>query len=83
MSDLLKKVDMSLLHTIADMDSMPTGAFNIRKNGQGIARQSSENITIEPKKGNPGIDIYKAVHKGRRGAYPSYHHRDRNKRQGI
>lgn len=49
---------MSLLHTIADMDSMPTGAFNIRKNGQGIARQSSENITIEPKKGNPGIDIY-------------------------
>ena len=58
MPDLLKKVDMSLLHTIADMDSMPTGAFNIRKNGQGIARQSSENITIEPKKGNPGIDIY-------------------------
>ena len=39
MPDLLKKVDMSLLHTIADMDSMPTGAFNIRKNGQGIARQ--------------------------------------------
>ena len=58
MPDLLKKVDMSLLHTIADMDSMPTGAFNIRKNGQGIARQSSENITIEPKKGNPGIDRY-------------------------
>ena len=58
MPDLIKKVDMSLLHTIADMDSMPTGAFNIRKNGQGIARQSSENITIEPKKGNPGIDIY-------------------------
>ena len=58
MPDLLKKVDMSLLHTIADMDSIPTGAFNIRKNGQGIARQSSENITIEPKKGNPGIDIY-------------------------
>ena len=27
MPDLLKKVDMSLLHTIADMDSMPTGAF--------------------------------------------------------
>lgn len=50
MSELLKKVDMSLLHTIADMDAMPTaGAFNIRKNGQGIARQSSENITIEPK----------------------------------
>ena len=59
---------MSLLHTIADMDSMPTGAFNIRKNGQGIARQSSENITIEPKKGNPGIDIYiKPFTKGRRG----------------
>ena len=30
MPDLLKKIDMSLLHTIADMESIPTGAFNIR-----------------------------------------------------
>ena len=59
MSEPLKKVDMSLLHTIADMDGLPaTGAFNIRRNGQGVARQSSENITIEPKSGKPGIDIY-------------------------
>lgn len=59
MSEPLKKVDMSLLHTIADMDGLPAaGAFNIRRNGQGVARQSSENITIEPKSGKPGIDIY-------------------------
>lgn len=59
MSEPLKKVDMSLLHTIADMDGLPAaGAFNIRRNGQGVARQSSENITIESKSGKPGIDIY-------------------------
>lgn len=60
MADKLKSVDMSLLRTIADMDMSvtPKGAFNIRKNGEGVIRQSSENITIEPKNGKSGIDIY-------------------------
>ena len=56
----------------------------------GVGRKLGHRETVERKYNNraqkrkPGHrHIYKAVHKGRRGAYPSYHHRDRNKRQGI
>ena len=58
MNSLLNLGDTNLLHTIADWEGIPTGAYNIRRNGEGIARQSSENITIEPKIGQPGINIY-------------------------
>lgn len=58
MDSLLSKGDSSLLHAISDWEGVPTGAYNIRKNGEGIARQSSEQITIEPKVGQPGINIY-------------------------
>ena len=36
----MEKVDLSLLETIADLHGVPAGAYNIRKNGGGIARQS-------------------------------------------
>lgn len=54
----LSKTDNNILETIADLHGTPQGAYNIRKNGQGVARVSTENITISPKEDKPGIDIY-------------------------
>lgn len=53
----LLKEDSSLLSTIAGIADIPTGAYNIRKNGQALGRQSTEHIEILPKKDKPGIDI--------------------------
>ena len=54
----LSKVDASLLEEIANIHGRPTGAFNIRKDGELLERSSSANITIETKTDNPGIDIF-------------------------
>lgn len=51
------KIDKDLLSAVADLHDVPMGAYNIRKDGEGVARQSTENIIIEPKKDKPGIDI--------------------------
>lgn len=40
----LLKEDSSLLSTIAGIADIPTGAYNIRKNGQALGRQSTEHI---------------------------------------
>jgi hypothetical protein len=50
-------LDKAMLQTIADMHEIPQGAYNIRKNGQGIERRSTANIEIKPKEDKPGIDI--------------------------
>lgn len=54
---MLNAIDKKLMETVADLHSIPQGAYNIRKNGEGVARQSSANIEIIPKKDKPGIDI--------------------------
>ncbi len=54
---LENKIDKDLLGAVADLHEVPMGAYNIRKNGEGMARQSTKNIIIEPKKDKPGIDI--------------------------
>lgn len=46
-----------MLEAVADLHGVPQGAYNIRKNGEGVERQSTANIIIEPKKDKPGIDI--------------------------
>ena len=47
-----------LLRSIADISDVPTvGAYNIRKDGEGISRRSTETVQIEPKTDKPGIDI--------------------------
>lgn len=51
------KIDKDLLSAVADLHDVPMGAYNIRKNGEGMARNSTKNIIIEPKKDKPGIDI--------------------------
>lgn len=47
----------NLLETIADITGQVNGAYNLRSNGCGIERRSSENIIITPKEDKPGIDI--------------------------
>mgnify|MGYP003555342423 CR=1 FL=1 len=51
-------VEKDLLKEIADMNGTPKGAYNIRKNGQGIERQVTKNVNIVTKKDKPGIDIF-------------------------
>ncbi|MDD6063074.1 MAG: SufD family Fe-S cluster assembly protein [Oscillospiraceae bacterium] len=47
-----------LLKSIADMDDIPTvGAYNIRRDGEGMVRRSTETVEITPKTDKPGIDI--------------------------
>ena len=54
----LTNADKELLETIADLHKIPTGAYNIRKDGQLVSRNVSANINIVTKKDKPGIDIY-------------------------
>lgn len=53
----MDKIERSMLEAVADLHGTPQGAYNIRKNGEGIERRSSANIIIEPKEDKPGIDI--------------------------
>lgn len=53
----MDNIDKSMLQAVADLHGTPQGAYNIRKNGKGIERKSTENITIVTKDDKPGIDI--------------------------
>ncbi len=53
----MDKIDSQLLESVADLHEVPSGAYNIRKNGEGYARQSTANIEIVTKSDKPGIDI--------------------------
>lgn len=55
---MFDSIQKNLLESIADMSGIPSlGAYNIRVNGAGFARSSTESVTIEPKKDKQGIDI--------------------------
>ncbi len=53
----MNKTELHMLEAVADLHGVPQGAYNIRKNGKGVERQSTANINIEPKTDKPGIDI--------------------------
>ena len=54
----MNNIDKELLKTISDVENGEfQGAYNIRKNGQGIERKVTENINIVTKKDVSGIDI--------------------------
>lgn len=55
--EVLQNSDFSLLKEIALIDKLPTGAFNIRKDGTAAGRFSTENIVITSKTDKSGIDI--------------------------
>lgn len=54
----LDKIQLNLLEQVADLHSVPAGAYNIRTNGFAAGRQSTANIEIIPKKDKDGIDIF-------------------------
>lgn len=54
----LSALDKELLKEIADLHSTPQGAYNIRKNGAALGRESKAGITITPKKDQPGINVW-------------------------
>ena len=58
MSTFDNKVDVELLRQIADLETVPQGAYNIRKNSQLDSRASTANIQITSKEDKPGIDLH-------------------------
>jgi Fe-S cluster assembly scaffold protein SufB len=54
---MLSAIDKKILAEVADLHQIPQGAYNIRKNGEGISRNTTVNIDIITKKDKPGIDI--------------------------
>ena len=52
-----EKIDKELLNQISDLHKIPDGAYNIRKNGKLLSRNTNANIEIVSKKDKDGIDI--------------------------
>ncbi len=44
---MLNAIDKTLLKSVADLEGIPKGAYNIRKNGQLLGREVSGDINIE------------------------------------
>lgn len=54
---MIDDIQKRLLKEIADLDSLPVGAYNIRANGAAAGRHTTANIDIVTKPDKPGIDI--------------------------
>lgn len=54
---MLDVTDKELLKAVAELEGIPKGAYNIRRNGQLLGREVSANINIETNKENNGIII--------------------------
>ena len=53
----LNDIQRQLLREIADLETVPKGAYNIRANGESAGRSTTANIDIVTKTDKPGIDI--------------------------
>lgn len=53
----MNQIQKDLLEAIAGIHEVPQGAYNIRMNGEGAGRNTTENIDIITKEDKPGIDI--------------------------
>lgn len=53
----LDAIQKQLLREVADLHDVPTGAYNIRSDGQSVARATTANINIISKTDKSGIDI--------------------------
>ena len=53
----LDSIQKQLLEQVADLHDVPSGAYNIRSNGQSAGRNTTANIDIVSKTDKPGIDI--------------------------
>ncbi len=67
----LSGLDRDLLKEIAGIEAVPTGAYNVRRNGKLAGRNTTANIDIVTKTDKPGIDIIiKSGTKGERVDIP-------------
>lgn len=53
----MNKVYKNLLEQVADLHEVPMGAYNLRADGEGVERKTTDNINIVTKEDQPGIDI--------------------------
>ncbi len=58
----MDKITKKILMTVADIDDVPSGAYNIRVDGKSIGRSSTDNIEIKPRSDGKGIEIYVKPH---------------------
>lgn len=58
MTKQLDSVTRNLLAAVADLHDTPSGAYNLRLNGQAGGRRSTANIQIITKEDKPGIDVH-------------------------
>ncbi len=56
--EFVNDIQSKLLQEIADLYTVPTGAYNIRANSALAARNTTPNIDIQSKTDKPGIDIF-------------------------
>ena len=54
----MDEIQKHLLSEIAGLHEVPSGAYNLRINGEGAGRNTTANIDIVNKTDKPGIDIY-------------------------
>jgi len=54
---MLDSIDKRLLQEVANLHEIPQGAYNIRKNGEKLSRNTTANIDIVSKEDKPGIDV--------------------------
>ena len=54
---MLNAIDKTLLKTVADLEGIPKGAYNIRKNGKLLGREVSGDINIESNQDGTGIVV--------------------------
>jgi Fe-S cluster assembly scaffold protein SufB len=54
---MLNAIDKKILKEVADLEGIPKGAYNIRKNGELLGREVSANINIETNQNKDGIII--------------------------
>ena len=53
----MNSITKKLLELASDMFGDPSGAYNIREDGECAGRQSTPNIKLTSKTGEPGLDI--------------------------
>ena len=53
----MDEIKKNLLREVSDLHGVPAGAYNIREDGEAVARASTENIEIEPRDSGDGIKI--------------------------
>lgn len=58
----MDKLEEALLAEVADLHALPTGAYNLRRNGESVGSRSTENIEVVPKSGRPGIEVHIRPH---------------------